>query len=465
MKQYQELLRHVQSVGTLKKNRTGIDTISTFHYSYTVDLKDGFPLLTAKKINFDNILFELLWFLSGGTDNAWLEKHDCKFWSPWADTNGSLGPVYGYQWRRWHDVHLVKPKRFIVAPPKMDNTKVAGVGINDVGMLSADSWLYSTWSAMLSRCYDRTHKDYGDYGGKGIFVHPDWWTFSRFVSDVKKLPNWLNKKTFPRRYSLDKDFYATNRYGLDTCRWSSTKEQALNRSGTKYVRAFYPDGRIGDFPSISEAANVLCLEPSSISRQANGHLREYKGYRFEIITPMDCLVRTSITDQFENIICAIKHSPNDRRLIMSAWNPSQLHMMALPPCHCFSVFNVQYDEDGEPNLNLEMLQRSCDVPVGVPFNIASYGLLLELVSHLVGIPARMFGHTLVDAHIYVNQFDGVDEYMNRQPGKLPRLTISGLTNLDELDILIRDGTTEEIRSHFVLEGYDPQPFIKIPVAV
>ena len=116
-----------------------------------------------------------------------------------------------------------------------------------------------------------------------------------------------------------------------------------------------------------------------------------------------------------------------------------------------------------------MLQRSCDVPVGVPFNIASYALLLELVAHITGIPGRKFGHTLVDVHIYENQLPGITEYMRRvsegETSELPKLKISGLTNLEELDTLIRDGTTEEIRSHFVLEGYNPQPFIKIPVAV
>lgn len=286
MKQYQELLRHVQSVGTLKRNRTGIDTISTFHYSYVVDLRDGFPLLTAKKINFDNILFELLWFLSGDAKVDWLHKHGIHFWDAWIEEGGYLPEAYGKFWRKFP-----------------------------------------------------TH----DY--------------------------------------------------------------------------------------------------------RNGIMETF--------------------DQFRAIVDSLKNpnSRDSRRLCLTNWHTPCAWNAKLPPCHLFSIFNVQYDEDGEPNLNLEMLQRSCDVPVGVPFNIASYGLLLELVSHLVGIPARMFGHTLVDAHIYVNQFDGVDEYMNRQPGALPKLTISGLTNLDELDILIRDGTTEEIRSHFTLEGYEPQPFIRIPVAV
>lgn len=295
LKQYQDLLHHVQSVGTLRPNRTGIDTISTFHYSYVVDLREGFPLLTAKKINFDNILFELLWFLSGDCKIDWLHKHGIRFWDDWIEDGKYLPEAYGKFWRS---------------------------------------------------------------------------------------------------------------YPVDEMYWS--------------------DG--------------FCKAESD----------SYWGF-----------------DQFRAIIDSLKNPDkrDSRRLCLTNWYPPSAWNAKLPPCHLFSIFNVQYDKDGEPNLNLEMLQRSCDVPVGVPFNLASYGLLLELVGHLTGIPARMFGHTLVDAHIYVNQEEGVKKYLSRTPGKLPTLKISGLTNLEELDILIRDGTTDEIRSHFTLEGYEPQPFIKFPVAV
>ncbi|MHA2010545.1 MAG: thymidylate synthase, partial [Promethearchaeota archaeon] len=137
----------------------------------------------------------------------------------------------------------------------------------------------------------------------------------------------------------------------------------------------------------------------------------------------------------------------------------------LPPCHLMCIFNVQYDKDGSPYLNLEMLQRSCDVPVGVPFNIASYALFLELVSHLVGIPARYFAHTLVDAHIYNNQFGGVAEYLSRDLRPLPKLEITEKLNLQDLDELIHSGSTKEIKDIFVVKNYNPHPFIKFEVMV
>jgi thymidylate synthase len=119
-----------------------------------------------------------------------------------------------------------------------------------------------------------------------------------------------------------------------------------------------------------------------------------------------------------------------------------------------------------PVLNLHMTQRSCDVPVGVPYNIAGYAFILELVAHLTGIQAGKFAHTLVDAHIYTNQFDGVAEQLKREPGSLPKLVISpGLRTLDGLDELIRDGTTEQIMDCFKIIDYHPQPFIKFPIAV
>jgi len=333
VKQYKDLVQHVLNHGTRRPNRTGIDSISTFHYSYTIDVRDGFPLLTGKKINFDNILFELLWFLSGDNSVEWLHRHGIRFWDPWIENGKYLPEAYGKFWRAYPDEQTIS---------------------NNIG-------------------YQESASPRGN-------------TFDQFRAIVESLSD--------------------------------------------------PNKR------------------------------------------------------------------DSRRLCLTNWNPPSAWKAKLPPCHLFSIFNVQYDwervegliqdpscgaipvfpgPDGKadpsrppqydipkPNLNLEMLQRSCDVPVGVPFNIASYALLLHLVGRLTGLPVRNFAHTLVDVHIYEDQLPGITEYMKRvSDGKihpLPRLEINGLTSLEELDTLIKDGTTEEIRSHFVLKDYVHESYINIPVA-
>ena len=285
MKEYRDLVTTVLTEGTLKPNRTGEDTLSLFHYSYKLDLRDGFPLLTGKKINFDNILFELLWFLGGDSKIDFLHKHGISFWNQWDEGGGQLPKAYGEYWR---------------AMP----------------------------------CADKYRQDDGS------------WYF----------------------------------------------------------------------------------------------------------------------DQFKSIIEELKTNPNSRRMVLTNWYPPSAWKAKLPPCHLMCIFNVQYDQS-KPYLNLEMFQRSCDVPVGVPFNIASYALLLKLVGNIVNMPVRYFGHTLVDVHIYQNQLPAVYEYMRRDPRELPELNITERLILERLDDLIKNGSTEEIKQIFSLEDYDPHPFIKMPVMV
>jgi thymidylate synthase len=290
MKEYLDLLSHALALGTVKKNRTGVDTLSLFNYNYKVDVQKGFPLLTTKKIGWKNILFENLWFLSGDCSNKFFEKHGIKFWKPWEDENGNLPEAYGKYWREFE---------------------------------------YVNW-------------------GQHVF--------------------------------------------------------------------------------------------SSVT----------VGY----------------FDQFSWIISELKKNPNNRRLCLTNWYPPNAHNAKLPPCHCFAVFNVQYTNDGTPELNLHMTQRSCDIPVGVPFNLAGYGFLLELFAHLSGLRPKYFGHTLVDAHIYANQLEGVVKQLEREPMDLPKLYISeDIKTLKDLDELIRDGSTDDIMGKFPLVGYQSHPFIKFPVAV
>ena len=264
MKQYLDLLRHVRDNGVPKADRTGTGTRSVFGYQMRFNLEDGFPLLTTKKLHLKSIIYELLWFLRGDTNVHYLQEHGVRIWNEWADPDGSLGHIYGYQWRSWPD-------------------------------------------------YD------------------------------------------------------------------------------------------------------------------GGHI-----------------------DQIAQAVDMIKHNPDSRRIIVSAWNVADLDRMNLPPCHAFFQF---YVADGR--LSLQLYQRSADIFLGVPFNIASYALLLQMMAQVTGLRAGDFIHTLGDAHIYTNHFEQVEEQLSRAPRRLPRMHI----NPDVHDIFSFQ------YEYFTLEGYDPWPHISGKVSV
>lgn len=264
MKQYLDLLTHVLDKGTKKEDRTGTGTISTFGYQMRFDLQDGFPCLTTKKLHLKSIIHELLWFLKGDTNIKYLQDNGVRIWNDWADANGNLGHVYGYQWRSW---------------PKPDGT----------------------------------------------------------------------------------------------------------------------------------------------------HL-----------------------DQITQLIHDIKTNPNSRRLIVSAWNAGDIENMALPPCHAFFQF---YVNNGK--LSCQLYQRSADVFLGVPFNIASYALLTYMVAQVTGYEPGEFIHTFGDVHIYLNHLEQVELQLSREPKKLPTMWI----NPEVKDIF---GFTID---DFRLENYESHPHIKGEVSV
>jgi thymidylate synthase len=264
MKQYLDLLRHVMETGADRGDRTGTGTRSVFGYQMRFDLNEGFPVLTTKKLHLRSIIHELLWFLKGDTNIAYLKENGVSIWDEWADEKGDLGPVYGYQWRSWPT----------------------------------------------------------------------------------------------------------------------------------------PDG---------------------------GHV-----------------------DQIANLIENLKVNPNSRRHIVTAWNPAQVDDMALPPCHCLFQFYVS-----EGRLSCQLYQRSADIFLGVPFNIASYALLTMMVAQVTGLKLGDFVHTLGDAHIYSDHFEQARLQMTREPKPLPTLRI----NPDVKDIF-------SFRfEDFALENYVADPSIKAPIAV
>ena len=295
VKAYLDTVREVLDKGRRKENRTGVDTLSTFNINYEIDLRRGFPLLTTKEISWKNIVVENLWFLSGETNIGLLRKHGCKFWDPWADSQGEVPSAYGNFWRH-----------------------------------------------------------------------------------------------FP-----------------------------VHRPGEGTAPAF--------------------------------------------------------RDQIAWVLAELKRNPDSRRLIVSAWAPGNAHESKLPPCHVMFILNVQRDEEGAKILNLHLTQRSCDVALGIPYNIAGYSLILELFARWSGIRAGIFAHTLVDAHIYTAKPDGsMAEYdhvpglrrqLEREPRQLPRLTIDpAITSPDDLKPLL-SASTETVMKSFVLTGYEPHPAISFKVAV
>jgi thymidylate synthase len=264
MRQYLELMDHVLAHGVEKRDRTGTGTLSVFGHQMRFDLRDGFPMLTTKKLHLKSIIHELLWFLQGDTNIKYLNEHGVRIWDEWADKNGDLGPVYGRQWRSW---------------PARDGGTI---------------------------------------------------------------------------------------------------------------------------------------------------------------------------DQMQNLLRDIERNPDSRRLIVTAWNPADVERMALPPCHLLFQFYV-----AEGRLSCQLYQRSADIFLGVPFNIASYALLTMMVAQVTGLKPGDFVHTLGDAHLYLNHVEQAHLQLSRAPHALPVMQINPAVK-DLFSFRYED---------FTLEGYEPHPHIKAQVAV
>lgn len=381
MRQYLDLVRHVLSAGTRKENRTGIDTISTFNYNYEIDLRDGFPLLTTKKIVWRHIVIEMLWFLSGQNDIAILKQHGCKFWDAWADEKGKVPSAYGNFWRQF-PVHKRCEDSYEGEERitnKLDfNDQIAWVLAELKKNPMSRRMVVSAWApgnaqtSKLPPCH------------------------SLFMFNVQN-----DDSSHNRPWEVKESSYQETSY-LGVV-WAKTKDEAYELAEHKYGPQYenMPDG---------EPMNCLYVQ------EPHEHNRD-KYYQNRVL------------------------------------------------------------EAPVQKLCLHLTQRSADCFLGVPYNIASYALLLQLFGQFSGIEPGIFGHTLVDAHVYTSKSDGsmaeydhvpvLKEQLSREPKPLPRLIIDkSLRDFNDVEALMDPKmTTAEVMKHFVLEGYDPWPALPGKVAV
>lgn len=459
MRQYHDLLKQILESGSTKEDRTGTGTISSFGHQMKFDLSEGFPLLTTKKTFWKGTVEELLWFISGSTDVTYLQERGVQFWNSWVDENNSIGPGYGKQMRSIEYITSIKPKTFN-KPESLKDVQFARtiVGVGFYGDCDADDANYETlvniWKDVIGKCYDESHKVYKDYGGKGVHVSDEWHCFANFQKDVKKLPGWELKLTYPNDYILDKDvLWASNRYGKDTCMWASHEEHLANTSANAYFAAIDEGGDKSTFSSIAEVRRRRDLNATVTHRCLNGKLKAHNGLSdFQYVeVPEGTVLRYRKIDQLKQVVASIKHNPSSRRHIISLWNIHDVDRMQLPPCHGNII--QFYVSNGK--LSCQMYQRSADTFLGLPVNIASYALLTFLIAHECSLEPGELIISIGDCHIYLNHVEQAKELLAREPRALPTIKL----NQDKKSIF--DFKFEDI----LLEGYNPHPVIKGKVAV
>ena len=468
MQQYLDLVRHTLEYGEDTPTRTGVNARTVFGEMMQFDLARGFPILTTKKVLWDTVVDETLWFLRGG-HNVNDPDAPKKIWDSWrAPYNLNRGFVLVERRIREYQPLVVK-----------DFRPDCSVGTDKESLIFK---LAQTWRDMMRRCYDSSTKGYDNYASKGVSVCERWQSFSKFFQDAQSLPHWWYKEHKWDTFELDKDYYGANQYGPETCVWVHYKENCWYSAQACPVEVVTVGGESLVFLSLSAAAAHLGVSNATMTSwfrygSARGKVRgpncDLEGYVFNAL-PKSSLLRLPLLedgemgsiygktwrawdtgvgyiDQLQIAIDRVKNEPNSRRNIVSAWNVGDVDNMALPPCH----MSFQFRRFGN-YLDLAMYQRSADLALGVPMNIASYALLLSMVAHECGLTARRFVHFLADCHIYENHLAGLKTQLGRIPGVLPTLRFS---------CPIGTPVVEMTKDMIHLDNYNPQPFIKFEVAV
>lgn len=502
MKQYLDMLQHIKDNGVEKTDRTGTGTISVFGYQNRYNLQEGFPLVTTKKMFIKGMIYELLFFISGSTKLADLEESTQKWWSPWADLNGNLGPIYSHQMRNFGGTYDNIPQPipkldqvtalvtddpsfydnvnkeglrygilniegdqvevqfentgYIIKTRKdklksggfKDHTSPSVKGVACLGVPSSEiteemrSFL-NIWRGMIARCYDPNKDTYKYYGGKGVHVSNRWLNFSNFYEDVRKIEGW--DEEVPQE--LDKDILGNGfLYSLKTCKWVSKKENMEARGFREYTvekeGVSYPFTNSSDFRREHGIKNQ-----GNFNSMLRGARKKAEG--FSLVEVKD--TRKGV-DQLKEVIHQIKTTPDSRRIVMSLWNSYDLPYQCLPCCHGSVIqFSVS-----EGKLSCHMYQRSADSFIGVPVNIASYALLTHMIAYHCDLEVGEFIHTFGDLHIYKNHVEQVDLQLTREPKPLPQLKLNypKETPLEEVQF-------EDIE----IVGYECHPAIKGEVSV
>jgi thymidylate synthase len=584
-KQYQELLQDILNNGVEKETRNG-KTLSVFGRQIRHKMSEGFPLITTKKMYWNGIITELLYFLRGETSIEYLIDNGCNIWNGDLSKHHNVnvndykeltkldlnlyegGAIYPHQWRNfgsnnYNRKRITEPFKtsFLTETPNLNSTDnnvgkmydtldygsyivldsfkqgernetyykiqfnttntIKNIRKDKLGTNVSDPYkpskngiacmgdykkyshlnidkLKNVWNGMISRCYNSSNDNYPYYGGKGVYVENRWLCFEYFLSDVSKIKNWDIKLNNWDEYNLDKDVYGDGFiYSLETCCWLS-KSDNTKKSKEKY-RYVITNG-IEEY-SFTNHVDFICK--MGINNQGN-FASMLRGER-NICDGWSLINKEKITDgidQINELIYTLKTNPDSRRMLVTAWNPSQLHDLCLPACHYgFQVYTrelselerhdikeqygfdcrklakpsiKQLDDANIPTRAISLMwnQRSCDVPLGIPFNIASYGLLLEIIAKIVNmVPDELIGN-LGDTHIYQNQIDGCKEQIERSSFELPKLNINTefwLTKSGECGIgELSDNTDAIIKgmeiTDFQIEGYQSHPTIKMPLS-
>jgi thymidylate synthase len=324
---------------------------------------------------------------------------------------------------------------------------------------------YNLWYNMISRCYNKDHPNYKNYGAKGIIVNSRWNDFKMFLYDIESLPffyEWANgTENSINNWCLDKDYYNTNMYSKETCLFLPSK---INKAYSNHEIDFsekiiveLEDGTKHEFIFINDIINKFPdkkFSKESIRLCLTNAQQTHKSCKFTKIKAKNNHVfrKKIVFDQIAQVLESLHYDPDSRRHIVSAWNADRIGVMALPPCHTLFQFYVQNEE-----LSCQLYQRSVDLFLGAPFNIASYSLLVHMFAQLLDLKVGDFIWTGGDCHIYLNHLDQVREQISRQPKPGPRLEMPEFRTLDEL---IKTRTSD-----YKLIVYDPMPSIKAPMAV
>ncbi len=308
--------------------------------------------------------------------------------------------------------------------------------------------LKGCWRQIIQRCYNPEHAAYSRYGAKSVYVANSWLIFENFLRDVQEIDGWDNKVSDWHGYQLDKDIKG-GYYSKDTCLWVSREDNGNNTSQNYYFDAVAPDGTL--YPG-NVGLHRFCrehgLNPKVVGAAIKADCYTHKGWKFTVTGPFKEPPFAGL-DQLKRLVERLKTDPTDRRMIVSAWNPVDLHRMALPPCHYAFQVTVIGDK-----LNLLWNQRSVDVALGLPFNIASYGLLLHLLAKGANLREGRLVGFLADTHIYVNHIDGLHEQLDRTPYGLPHIETPEFSDLFSWEF-----------EHSKLVGYQHHPKIPFQVAV